>query len=216
MANEQREGAPAEKPRANGRLGPILIVAVLMGAEGIGVFFLAKSLGSDPAPALGAGYKNVGEEGAGQDSAYAEVELADCRPTNTLSGRFISFHIRVSALVSSADRERVEQLAQDNQARLEDGANTVIRGAEPKYFDEPRLDTIRRRLRHEFGKIFQQMPEHGIAFSGFAEVDFRIETDIAEDAPQLGFIGFFNMFQGLINFLANISRVSMPVEIIEG
>lgn len=154
MANEQRDAAPAEKPRAKSRLAPALIVAALMGAEGIGVFFLAKAIGPDPAPALGAGSKHVGEDGAGKDQAFAEVELTDCRPTNTLSGRFISFHIRVSALVSSADRERIEQLAQDNRARLEDGANTVIRGADPKYFDEPRLDTIRRRLKHEFGKIF--------------------------------------------------------------
>jgi hypothetical protein len=144
-----------EAPRRRGRLVPALIIAILMAAEGVGVYLLAKAVGPSPEAALAGGVDGLGLEA--DDSGVhelAEVELAECRPTNSISGRLISFDIRVSALVLSADLERAERLAKDNRARLEDSVNTVIRGAELRHFGEPRLDTIRRGLRHEFDRIF--------------------------------------------------------------
>ncbi len=156
MADEQFDSAPVVKSRAKGRLVPVVIVAVLMGAEGLGVFLLAKAISPSPVPALAAGAGGIDEGGGAEGGqAYAEVELAECRPSNALSGKFISFHLRVSGLVVSANLTRAQQLAKDNRARFEDSVNTVIRGAEPKYFDEPNLDTIRRRLKHEFGEVLK-------------------------------------------------------------
>jgi hypothetical protein len=128
-------------------------VALLMGAEGVAVFLLAQVLGPGPAQAFGASNGNGGSAGRGGDE-FAEVELADCRPSNKMSGRFITLHIRVSALVSSGDLERVEKLVRRKQARIDDGVNTIIRSAELVHLNEPKLETIRRRLKFEFGRIF--------------------------------------------------------------
>jgi hypothetical protein len=84
---------------------------------------------------------------------FAEVEIAECRPNNKMAGKFINFHIRVSALVSSGDLDRAERAVRAKRARLEDGVNTVIRSADPKQFNEPDYLTIKRRLKQEFDRI---------------------------------------------------------------
>jgi hypothetical protein len=138
-----------------GRLLPLAIVAVLMAAEGVGVFLLAKAISPQPVATLAAGLESADDQGEGVDSdRLAEVELAECRPSNKASGKFVTFHIRVTALVAAEDEEKVKNLVRLKQARLEDGVNTVIRSAEPKHFNEPTLDTIKRRLKHEFDRIF--------------------------------------------------------------
>lgn len=154
MANEEGGAAPevdAGKPR---RLVPVLIVALLMGVEGVGVFFLAKAISPEPVAALAADIE--GEDGAGMagQEAMTEVELVDCRPSNMMGGKFITFDMRVSGLVATEDVERAERLIRAKRARLEDGVNTVIRSAEPKHLNEPKLTTIKRRLKIEFDEIF--------------------------------------------------------------
>jgi hypothetical protein len=128
---------------------------LLMGAEGVGVFILAKAISPMPVPAEGGAI--VGGDdflAAGGAEGLAEIELAECRPSNRTSGKFVTFHVRVSALVSAADRERAEKLVRANQARLEDGVNTVIRRAELTHLNEPDLQTLKRHLEHAFDAIF--------------------------------------------------------------
>ncbi len=156
------EPRPSAAPAAMGRMMPTLIVALLIGAEGIGVFFLAKAVGSNPVTAVAAGAEEdeqePGNSGTGlsrpQQDELVEIELAECRPNNMMVGKLITFHLRVSALVSSDDLERIERMARSKRAQLEDGVNTVIRSAELKHLKEPELGTIKRRLKHEFDQIF--------------------------------------------------------------
>ena len=151
MAAEETGPKP---PGAMDRLMPTLVVTLLICAEGIGVFFLAKTIGTDPAQAVAAG---VEKDGQGSISPHqddlVEIELAECRPNNIMVGKLITFHHRVSALVSSGDLERAEGMVRSRRAQLEDGVNTVIRSAELKHLNEPELGTIRRRLKHEFDEI---------------------------------------------------------------
>ncbi len=151
---EDTEVQPEASPRRRGRAVPILIVAILMGAEGVGIFIAAKLVGSDPVSAMADGGDADPAAVAGPGEAHTEVELADCRPSNRLSGKFVTFHIRVTALVASADLEKVQRLVRAKHAQLEDGVNTVIRSTAPKHFDEPSYDTIKRRLKSELGRIF--------------------------------------------------------------
>ena len=154
MAGEEPDPRAAQTP-GKGRMMPVVVVALLMGVEGVGVFFLVKAISPDPVPALAAGTESDEHKpGSGDQDQFAEIELAECRPSNTMTGRFITFHVRVSALVSSADLERAERLVRAKRARLEDGVNTVIRSADPKHLNEPSLETIKRRLKHEFNGIF--------------------------------------------------------------
>ena len=137
---------PGAGRRGGGRLMPLLIIAVLMVGEGIGIFLLANSLGANPSSAIGAEGAPPGAGGAVEDpNALAEVTLAECRPGNTASCKYISFSIRVSVLVAPGDRERVEQLVREKRARIEDRIKYVIRSAELRQLYEPGFETVKRR-----------------------------------------------------------------------
>lgn len=155
MAAEETAPTSQTSPGGKGRLFAVLVVVLLMGAEGVGVFFIARAMSPPPASALatedGSG---DGEESNQSKADFAEIELAECRPSNMMAGKFVTYHIRVSALVAADDQDRAESLVRSKRARLEDGVNTVIRSAEPKHLGEPELGTIKRRLKHEFDQIF--------------------------------------------------------------
>ena len=147
--------APATAARSGSRLVPLLVVAALMGVEGVGVFLLTNMLSGQPQAAPGeSGPEGLGAENSLVSAEPEEVELAECRPTNPQSGKPITMHIRVTALVAAADREKVEEMVESRKARIEDCVNTVMRSAHPKHLNEPGLETIRRRLQHELNELF--------------------------------------------------------------
>ena len=170
MAAEQVESKPEAAAKPKGRGLSMVVVAILMGAEGVGVFFATRMFaGSNPSwasaaaeesaavPADGHGAKtehgakneHSGKSPAGAAAAPAEIELTDCRPSNKMTGKLITLKIRVSALVASADAERGRILVEMNKARINDRVNFVVRSAEPQDLNEPGLETIKRRLKHE-------------------------------------------------------------------
>ena len=155
MANEQGDAQVAASAGRSRRLWPVVIVALLMGAEGVGIFILAKAISPSPAPAVADQTGGKGSLDADEAEGLVEIELAECRPSNRTSGKFVTFHVRVSALVSAADQERAEKMARDKRARVEDGVNTVIRRAELKHLNEPDLQTLKRHLKLAFDRIFE-------------------------------------------------------------
>jgi hypothetical protein len=70
-----------------------------------------------------------------------------------MTGKLVTFHIKVSALISASDRERIEAMVKSKQAQLQDAVNVVVRGAAPEELNEPGLITIRRYLKREFDRI---------------------------------------------------------------
>ena len=135
-------------------LAPMLVVAGLMLGEGVGIFFLANAISGDPVPAPAA----VTEDGIPADGSglgdVAEVQVADCRPSNQSSGRLITFHIVVSVLVDAENQAEAEERAKAREGVIADRVNTIMRSAALRELNEPALGTIRRRLRTEFEQIF--------------------------------------------------------------
>jgi hypothetical protein len=156
MAAEETsaENAPPA-PKKRGRLTPLLVVGALMLGEGVGVFLLAKVLSPPPPPALAMeGGGAAGDNNNAASGDLVEVDLGECRPSNKMSGKFVTFQIRVSGLVDPKKREAVQEMIRARQARIDDAVNVVIRGAQPSELNEPGLETIRRRLKHELGGVF--------------------------------------------------------------
>lgn len=193
----QSEAAPPEVPAKAAR-GKMLwiVVAAVMAAEGVGVFFAAKMLSGSPeaasasqstdahAQSSGADHGESGhatqptkpDPGHGAEAAAdhskgsahgtaepsmmmsdssAEVKLAECKTFNKETGKLVLFHIRVSVLVASTEADRARKLVEAKQARIEDRVNTVIRSAEPRHLNEPGLETLKRRLKFELDRIFE-------------------------------------------------------------
>ncbi len=157
MADENVESKPAASEKKRSKL-PFVIIAALMAVEGVGVFFVAKLFvlpGPAAAVATEGDAATLGrDELAQQAEPTAEVELTDCRPSNRVTGKLITFRLRVSALVSLEDQERATALVEANKARITDRINFVIRSAEPQHLNEPGLETVKRRFKHELDQIF--------------------------------------------------------------
>jgi len=151
MADEKVWSATGGKGDQRGRRISILVVAILMIGEGLAVYFVANALSPAPVPASAA---DADADGSTARNDLAEIELADCRPSNKMAGRFLTYHIRVLGLVPADRLAEIESMARARRARLEDAVNVVIRSADPKHLDEPELGTIKRRLKYEFDRIF--------------------------------------------------------------
>ena len=148
----QVDGGPAAS--GGGRKLQLIIVAALMIGEGAGIYFVTNALSESPVPALAEDVEDEDAEGSGLYSDdYVEVELAECRPSNRMSGKFITFHIKVSALVRADLEEAAKDIVRKRQSRIADRVNFVVRSAEPKHFDDPSLQTLKRRIKHELAII---------------------------------------------------------------
>jgi flagellar basal body-associated protein FliL len=165
MANENAQAAATAMPEPQKRSKSWIIVVVLMAVEGAAVFFGTKFLTGPAGPAVAeadesrgsASQAGHGEAAHGEKAAatqeFAEVEVAECRPVNKVSGKLITFRMRISVLIRSSDAERAKALVEGNKARINDRINLVIRSADPSHFNEPALETIKRRLKSEFENV---------------------------------------------------------------
>lgn len=154
MADDDVQAAPTQAKSGSKKM-QVIVVALLMIGEGAVIYFLTNSLGQAPASAVAAGTEPGDNAiGVAVEEQMAEVEVAECRPSNKMSGKFITFHLRVSVLVAAADVERVEKMVKAKRARLLDRVNFVVRSADPRHLNEPNLETVKRRLKHEFDRVF--------------------------------------------------------------
>ena len=153
-------GAQAErKTKGLRRYTQWIVVALVMIGEGVGIFFIANAMQAAPeiakASGRAGGEGRAGVVGAdGTSSPMREVDLAECNPSNNTSGKLISLRLRVSGLVSPTDFELVEALVEEKRARIHDRVNFVIRSAALRHLNEPGLETIKRRIKHELDGLF--------------------------------------------------------------
>jgi flagellar basal body-associated protein FliL len=149
--------APVDAPGKKGRSKmPFIVVAALMAVEGLAIFAATKFfIGGSPVPARGTVDEPLfdDKQRAVDAQPTAEVEITECRPNNTMTGKLLTFKLRVSALVSRPQQEQVAALIASNAARITDRINYVVRSAEPHHLNEPGLETIKRRFKHEIDGI---------------------------------------------------------------
>ena len=155
MADEpvQAESIPSGKG-GRGKLVPILIIAVVMVLEGVGVFALTKLLSPPPPEALADG-SATGTDPSLVAEQFAEIEVASCRPTNKQGAKISTVSIRVVILVAKEHEERVKELVEKMKGRIHDRVNAVVRRADARQLNEPELDTIKRQLKNEFDLMFE-------------------------------------------------------------
>lgn len=156
MADETTPSPPASGGR-HSKLVPAIIVGLFMIGEGVGVYYLANLISSDPVAAAAADLEAAdGADGGGGESvALAEVEVAECRPSNKTSGKLVSIQLRVLVLVPQTEVERVSALIDEREGRLRDRINFVVRSVELPHLNEPGLETLKRRLKLEFDRVFE-------------------------------------------------------------
>ncbi len=156
MADETMPLPPASGGR-HSKIVPVLVVVLLMIGEGVAGYFVADTISVDPVAAAAADLEDAEGAGGGdgKSAALADVEVAECRPSNKTSGRLYSFQLRVLVLVPQTEVERISALIEERGGRLRDRINFVVRSAELQHLNEPGLETLKRGLKREFDRIFE-------------------------------------------------------------
>ncbi|MHC4067493.1 MAG: hypothetical protein ACYSUI_23745 [Planctomycetota bacterium] len=150
------ETVAPQSPKSKKLVG-ILIVAAIMLLEGAGIYAAMKLLGSGPDDVIASDKGQGAGDSAdqGQRVEQSEVLIAETDASNNMSGRLLVYHIEVSALVTTAEQDRLVRLIEERQATIKDRINVVIRGADPQHLNEPGLKTIRRQIQFELNNIFE-------------------------------------------------------------
>ncbi len=161
MANDNKETAapstPEQPPFADRKRNLLTIVVVggLMLFEGLGIFMGIKFLGSEPEQAEASdGVYITDEDGIRKLLPHQmEVKVADLVAFNTKTGRAYVYQISVYADVETKHMESLRDVLEFRENTIEDRLSQVVRGCDPKYLEEPGLETIRRQFKRVMDDI---------------------------------------------------------------
>jgi flagellar basal body-associated protein FliL len=147
--------ADAAAPRKSGRGKILIVIAAVMLVEGGVIFAIAHFLRPEPAPAAAAEQHGMEGESAMPAIDYSEIEIAPIDAINTRDGRAFLYHLEVSALVRLMHKDTCKGLIDARKATIRDRLDTLLRNADPKYLNEPGLETLRRQIKFELDKVFK-------------------------------------------------------------
>ena len=153
MADEESPVVSAQ-PAKSKKMGTILVVLAVMLAEGGLIFGAMKMFGAGASSSVAQQVDEKNQAAKPKPGELAsEVLIVETEAYNNLSGRMYLYHIQVQVQVALENKEIVEKIAAEREATIKDRINTVIRSADPKQLNEPRLETLRRQVKFELDKI---------------------------------------------------------------
>ncbi len=150
--DEQSEEKAAPFANRNRNLLTALVVGGLMLLEGVGIFVAVKFLGGGPDTLQAVDGLGGASDGDGKLST-SEVRVTDLLAFNSNDGRVFVYQLSVYAEISTEDSSKIKDMIESRQNAIDDRFSKVIRASEPKYMDEPGLETLRRQFKHELGQI---------------------------------------------------------------
>jgi len=132
-------------------LGAVGAVVVL---EAAGIFIVLKMFGTRPQPTH-AGTLARKQEAAQSLLHSAEIQIAQFRAPNEKTGQLFVYDMRVAAQVKPADKQRLVKLIADRSGTINDRLIRVVRKAEPEQLKEEDLASLRRQIKYELDKLFE-------------------------------------------------------------
>ncbi|MBN1345957.1 MAG: hypothetical protein JXQ73_24920 [Phycisphaerae bacterium] len=156
-SKEAADGGQGGGGKRNMVLGGILAGVMLL--EGVGLYVGMKMFGAGPEQATAE--EGLVDKAQKKISERPEVPIAKLKVPNRKTGKNYLYDIEVAATIivpegKTTDEfkaEITEQLkARENS--IEDRLSFLIRSANPQELDEPGLVTMRRQIKAELGKIF--------------------------------------------------------------
>lgn len=150
--NAAAETAPKKK-----RFGTVAIVAVVMVVEGVALFAVMKMMGGKPEHAAAA---EAAEPVARPVLDDEEIQVVQLRALNVKSGRPVLYNLKVFVRVSADKADAIRKTFEKKRATIEDIIARIVRSAEPTHLSEDGLETLRRQIHFELGRICSE--ESGI------------------------------------------------------
>ena len=128
------------------------VVGSLMLLEGGGILLAVKYMGAGPEQTQ-AGEGIAGEDAEGLLADETELQVTEMVSFNSTDGRVFVYQISVYASVATEHSKKIESLLELKKNTIDDRLSKVIRAANPKYLDEPGLETMQRQFKHELDQI---------------------------------------------------------------
>ncbi|NLF30704.1 MAG: hypothetical protein GX591_07430 [Planctomycetes bacterium] len=120
----------------------ILIIALIMLLEG-GMFAVYLVMKPSPSTAEAA----VGNAEAPKEPTAEAVIIENGRFPNRKTGRLYMYDMEIAIQVDQAVFDRVKEQRIANEALILDRIRSIVARAEPSYFDEHELQTLKRQIR---------------------------------------------------------------------
>jgi len=150
--DEQSEEKAVPFMNRNRNLLTAAVVGGLMLLEGVGIFVAVKFIGGGPDTLRAGDGISEGPDADGKMSS-SEVRVTDLMAFNSTGGRVFVYQLSVYAEIDTQDSPKIKDMIESRQNAIDDRFSKVIRGSDPKYLDEPGLETLRRQFKHELGQI---------------------------------------------------------------
>jgi flagellar basal body-associated protein FliL len=152
-ADNSAQPDPSGGRSRKGRFAVIGLVSGIMLVEGVGIFVATRFLGggADSAVASVPGLEAPPAET--QAPRVKELLIAEFRAMNDRSGQNILYDVKVYGRVEGARAAKVEAALQMQKATVADRLAKVVRAADPQYFKEPGLETLRRQIKNELSHV---------------------------------------------------------------
>jgi flagellar basal body-associated protein FliL len=155
MAEADPVPAPAAAPRKpGGKKKIIAIVGAFVVLEAAGIFIALKMFGGGPS--IADAHAVAASQPHDDDLlSSAEIEIAQFRAPNEKTGQLFVYDLKVAAVVAADRKEELEQLVARVSTKITDRLIRVIRRAEPGQLREEDLGSLRRQIKYELDKLFQ-------------------------------------------------------------
>lgn len=142
MAEETPEApAPAAK---NSSKKPVVMIAVVLIVEAVAIIGAMKMLAPKPAEVSAIEVEHPAEEAEGQK--IVEVKVLEARMPNNKTGVTYVYNTEVYVQVRSKNEEKVSEEVEQFQNEIKSDITAIWRTAEPQYFQEPKLESLTRKV----------------------------------------------------------------------
>lgn len=144
--------AAPRKPAGKKKIVAIVGAFVLL--EAAGIFIALKMFGGGPSIADASAVATT-QPSDNDLLNSAEIEIAQFRAPNEKTGQLFVYDLKVAAVVPLERKEELEQLVGRVSGKITDRLIRVIRRAEPGQLREEDLGSLRRQIKYELDKLFQ-------------------------------------------------------------
>lgn len=134
---------PKGKMLTFGLFGGVMII------EGLAIFFAMKTFGGQPHPVEAEQMIPTSKP----ESEFMEVEVANVRVPHVTGSRTTLYAMRVVVLVRHDKIEDVKKTFEAKKWTVTDTVSRVIRQAAESEMSEPRLETLRRKMKFELDEL---------------------------------------------------------------
>jgi flagellar basal body-associated protein FliL len=142
--------SPAVESPPRRRFGTAAIIAIVMVIEGIALFAAMRLLGGKPESAAALELLEPTTRAVIDEQ---EVQVVQLRALNVKSGRPVLYSLKVFVRAQADKAEVIRRQLEKKRATIEDAVARIVRSADPSHLTEDGLETLRRQIHYEMGRI---------------------------------------------------------------